>query len=809
MAEPLGAVCLRYRDHSRTMAYGGDICQIDSDSDFENMGDNEPGHDSFQLFVEPAASTQRCPETLQMGVFTGFIGTNAEHQPFPAGGPTRGEPLDVRQPRCLQRNRWSAATLKVLSAMPSRAAAVPRRHQTSSRDASRPAGTFQSDRELADVEEITSERVQKMSRFTEDTEKQQLVLHLRGLPAGEGMRRLRAAALSLADKKDVRRLVFSDAAQSSLVSRNASCNCRQYVRVCRTWAHCRSGLTSLQLWHSPMKRLSGRFGTGVLSYFLFLRTLLLFNLLLFVILGLFLVFPQAVNPPPPPADPPRPFTGLGLLTGTGDYISHSVMFYGYYTNGVLQTCRPAGSPECESGGPQPGTYSIPAAYFFTIVISFAIICIILVYSMSKSFGRNFQVLASNGNWAVKVFCSWDFKVSKETPVKLQSEKICTQLKELLSEVIRGETKKSWRQRLRRLIVHLAAWATCLSSIFLGALAVYYLSESSFSSKETQPLRLSAGVSALNLLLPSFFNLCAWVENRDSPSVRVYVSIFRNLLLKVSIVGVLGFRWLGRIALEPERLGLLCWESFVGQELYCLLLMDFIFTVLYSFLGEFLWRLFSTKILKRKRMPVFDIARNVLELIYGQTLTWLGMLFAPLLPAVQIIKLFLLFYMKKTSLMLNCQASRKPWRASQMTTVFISLLCFPSFLGAAVSVAYIIWKIKPSSRCGPFRNLTTMFQSGLMRDEQLGNSHPILSWLNWAYNALLEKPLFLFLVAGVFLLVIYIRTQVVDGQKRIISRLEKQIENEGKDKEFLIANLQAVYERSGLVPPHSGSDPSHR
>ncbi|XP_072225247.1 transmembrane channel-like protein 6 [Leuresthes tenuis] len=788
---------------AHSASFSIDVCEMDSD--YENLGEEGPGEGSFKIFTEPEIAVQRCPESIKMAMFMECTDSDST-----SGSEATEEVFNRGQIQSLQRHNWSAATLKVLSTMPSRTAGLqisagisvqarrsplPTRHQTSSHDSPHTS------RVQAEAEEID----------TEDME--HLVSNLRGLSLSDGMHKLRATPLSLAEKKKTRQLAFGTVTDSSLISRNIPCYSHLRAYLSRTWRHCTFSclpiLSSLQLWHSPMKRLSGRHGTGVLSYFLFLRTLLFFNLLLFVINGLFLIFPQAIYPPPPAPviSDLNSFTGLEFLTGTG-YLSHSLMFYGYYSNATIKTCQAADSSSngdqtgCNSHEPQMVPYNIPMAYLFTIAIAFFTICIILVYSMSKSFGKSFHVLKSNGNLSEKVFCTWDFKVSKKSSVRIQSEKISTQLKEQLSEMVSGEEEKSCMKRLCRLLVHMLAWATCLASISVGAMGVHILSERTLyqDPSDTELVLLSAVVSGLNLLLPGVFNACAWIENHDSPSTLVYVSIFRNLLLKISIVGVLCYRWLGIIAVEPESRHLLqCWESFVGQEIYRLLLMDFIFTVLYTFSGEFLWRLFSQKMLKRKRKPVFDIARNVLELFYGQTLTWLGVLFAPLLPAVQIIKLFVLFYMKKSSLMLNCQASKKLWRATQMSTLFITLLWFPSFLGAAVSITYTVWMIKPSSACGPFRNLSTMYESGLL-DEELKNSHKILYWLSQAYNSLIENPLVLFLATGVFLLVIYFHTQVVDGQRKIISRLEKQIENEGKDKKFLIIQLQNLCEHNSVVSP---------
>ncbi|XP_063056708.1 transmembrane channel-like protein 6b [Engraulis encrasicolus] len=729
------------------------------------------------------------------------------------------------QQECPPSDQWSSATLRILSSMPSRTIGRSRgaiisqyynrtmqlrRHRQSRpsiRDFSR--SSRPSIRGYGGVESDGGDLNE------EDAKRERLVNNLRNLSMSDRVRMLKTMPLSVMEKTDLRRQAFRHREHPSSSSNIPCCSQLKYYLMIvarQTWYSWLSLLASLQLWQTALKTVSGRFGTGVLSYFVFLKTLLFFNLFLTSMIGLFLVLPQAISPPL--RSNSTGLSGLELLTG-GGYFTESVLFYGYYTNATLEKhC-----PKDNEAGCGNISYSMSLAYFFVIGAAFFVTGIILVYTMSKLFGQSFRIDKSRNILAMKVFSSWDFKVIKKTSVKLQSENISTQLKELLADVGRKRRDIPIPQRLARIALHSFAWTLCVGSTVACGVGVYYFSEFMHTDLETRAqnrnsasesplvkeaslLALPAVVSSINLFLPGFFNIVASLEKYDSPSVRNYVAISRNLMLKVTVLGVLCYHWLGRIAAQPQRLHLECWETFVGQDLYRFLVMDFIFTLLDTFFGEFLWRLFSQKLLKRKRKPVFDIARNVLELIYGQTLTWMGVLFTPLLPAVQILKLVFLFYLKKTSLMMNCQVPRRPWRATQMTTIFITLLCFPSFLGAAVCVTCTFWSIKPSGNCGPFRGLDTMIQSGKTWVKDLEESNSKLAWLTWVHTYLVENPvIFLFITAMTFIIVIYFHTQVVDGQRKVITLLQEQIANEGDDKKFLITRLQAIHEQNRPLSPN--------
>ncbi|XP_064225472.1 transmembrane channel-like protein 6 isoform X4 [Aotus nancymaae] len=370
------------------------------------------------------------------------------------------------------------------------------------------------------------------------------------------------------------------------------------------------------------------------------------------------------------------------------------------------------------------------------------------------------------------------------------------LQELLAEWQLRQGPRSVCRRLRQAAALGLVWLLCLGTALGCAVAVHVFSEFMIQSpeaagQEAALLVLPLVVGLLNLGAPYLCRILAALEPHDSPVLEVYMAICRNLILKLAVLGTLCYHWLGR------RVGVLqgqCWEDFVGQELYRFLVMDFVLTLLDTLFGELVWRIISEKKLKRRRKPEFDIARNVLELIYGQTLAWLGVLFSPLLPAVQIIKLLLVFYIKKTSLLANCQAPRRPWLASHMSTVFLTLLCFPAFLGAAVFLCYAVWQVKPSGICGPFRTLDTMYEAGRVWVRHLEAAGPRVSWLPWVHRYLVENTFFVFLVSALLLAVVYLNIQVVRGQRKVICLLKEQISNEGEDKIFLINKLHSIYER---------------
>lgn len=778
------------------MAFVLDVSETPEDPGPEPSPDDESAvHESFHQLIRE--QSQRAAEQ------------GMELQPLGPGAGTLGPSGGDRQALLGPEGAavYSAATLRILASMPSRT--IGRSHGAIisqyynrtvqlRRRASRPplSGVARSARPSLRLYDLELDS----TALEEEEKRALLVKELRGLTLAQRDHMLRAMPLGLAEKRCLR--------EETRTPRGKRQGRPGFPSCCGRLPHARApasrhpgpgllpGLRALAPWHYALKRIGGQFGSSVLSYFLFLKTLLAFNVLLLLPLLAFVVGVQAVFPPAPPGPGPGPgFTGLELLTGGGRF-TDTVMYYGYYSNATLnQPC--AGPLEGGQCAPEAAglPYNMPLAYLFTVGAAFLITCITLVYSMSRSFGESYRVGSASGAHAITVFCSWDHKVTQRRASRLQHDNIRTQLKELLAEWRLQLGPRSACGRLRRAAVLALVWLLCLGITLGCTVAVYAFSELAIQSPvSAQPegalLGLPFVVGLLNLAAPYLYRALAVLERQDSPVMEVYVAICRNLILKMVILGILCYHWLGR------RVGALkdqCWENFVGQELYRLVVTDFLFTLLDTLFGELAWRLISEKKLRRGK-PEFDIAGNVLELIYGQTLTWLGVLFSPLLPAVQVIKLLLLFYVKKTSLMANCQAPRRPWLASHMRTVFISLLCFPSFLGAAIFLCYAIWQVRPSSLCGPFRTLDTMYEAGKVWVRHLERAGPRLSWLPWVHRYLVENTFPVYLVSALLLAMIYLNIQVVKGQRKVIGLLKEQISNEGEDKIFLINKLHSVCER---------------
>ncbi|XP_053274788.1 transmembrane channel-like protein 5 [Pleuronectes platessa] len=629
--------------------------------------------------------------------------------------------------------------------------------------------------------------------FTEDAirnemenEEQNLVKDLVAMSTRDRIRAIQDLPMSFEEKKHIRNQVM--AFKSSKQSRQFTCfaDCSESVSLFfrRCGYSIRSARQTLELWQVIMKEIGGKFGTSVLSYFVFLKWLLMFNIFSFLVNFGFITIPLLIYGP---ASPTVSFRGLEILTGAG-YFTNTVMYYGGYSN------------ETHVGLVE---YNMQLAYFFTITVYMVLCGIALIFSMASSFRTNYVLAspASSGAW--QLLCSWDFTVTNERAVKQRKNNLCVQLKESLSEKAQRELL-TLSEKMKHFGVYLGSWLLSTGLTVGCGASIYYLCQyeqqratdtASWSLvQEAETLLVPFVVSLMNLVVPLFYSLFYKFENYSSQRRQIYALVVRNVLLRMSILGVLCYYWMNVVAMNFS-----CWESMIGQALYRLVIFDFFFLMLGSFFGEFLSKVIGTTVLPRLGVPEFDIARNVLELIYAQTLAWVGIYFSPLLPAIQIVKFFILFCLKKVSLTHNCQPPRRTGRAAQMQTTFIALLFFPFFVGALSMVAYTAWSLTPSEQCGPFRGLNNAFSVVSVWIDDL-EEFPGSQWVVWIYQNVIRSEVFYFLITLIILVIIYMFWQVSQGRKELIGLLRQQIVNEGKDKSFLLDKLQNLQKSQPTKTP---------
>ncbi|XP_015271592.1 PREDICTED: transmembrane channel-like protein 5 [Gekko japonicus] len=596
---------------------------------------------------------------------------------------------------------------------------------------------------------------------------------------------------TMKEKRELRDHVLTEKTKAR--NRDAQINCcaQCFYNTALSFRQLKNGLSEcfqfFHLWQKTLKVIGSQFGTSVCSYFVFLTWLLMFNIFSFLVNFSFITVPQLLEAKANNLS----FTGLEFFTGAG-YFTETVLYYGFYANGTIS--------ENKSSSP----YNMQLAYIFTIGVYFVLCFLSLLYSMAKSFRRNFINPSMYSGNAAKLLCVWDFSVTSEKAVKLKQRNLSTQMKETLSEVNTEVLKLSVGQRIAKLSVHLAAWLVSLGAAVASCAGIYFFSTANLKlflkddqtelESEAVTLVLPVVVGLLNHMVPFFYSFLGFFEKFTYPKHQIYTSIGRNIILKISIIGILCYYWLNIVAASEVQ----CWETLVGQDIYRLIIAEFICCLLGSFFGEFARRIIGTKCCKQLGVPEFDIARNVLDLIYAQTLAWIGIFFSPLIPAIQILSFFIIFYVKKVSLMMNCQPPRKAWRAAQMNTLFIFFLFFPSFTGVLSVIAVIVWRMKPSETCGPFRGLETIFAaiSGWIA---ILTTYSSSLWIVWIYHNLLESVHFFFILSVIVLIITYLYWQIIDGRKIMVKLLQEQIVNEGKDKMFLLKKLRAL-QATGLPDP---------
>ncbi|NWX68909.1 TMC3 protein, partial [Alca torda] len=621
-------------------------------------------------------------------------------------------------------------------------------------------------------------------------------------------------------------------------------------------------------WEMRIKKIESHFGSGVASYFIFLRWLFGINIVLTIMTGAFVVLPELLAGAPfgstvsktIPKDHIKSAQDLDTIWSLGGYLQYSVLFYGYY--GHDRKIGKAG-------------YRLPLAYFLVGMAVFAYSFIILLKKMAKN-SRMSLASASDENYTFcwRLFCAWDYLIGNPEAAESKAAAIVNSIREAILE--EQEKKKSKNLAVTislRIIANILVLLSLAGSIYI----IYFVVDRSQRLERTkkeltlwEKNEVSVVVSLITMIAPSAFELVAALEMYHPRTTlrfqlaRVLVLYLGNLysliialLDKVDSMSVtdsdvnnnasnsttfsatktfskeenlpttipdVPIKTNGIATLEEARAqgftvsdSLVnktvsfnaqnpqdqCWETYVGQEMLKLSIIDMIFTVASILLIDFFrglcvrylsdcwcWDLES----KFPEYGEFKIAENVLHLVYNQGMIWMGAFFSPCLPAFNVLKLIGLMYLRSWAVLTCNVPHQQVFRASRSNNFYLAMLLFMLFL-CMLPTIFAIARYKPSLSCGPFSGQEKIYD---IVSETIQNDFP--TWFNTVITYISSPVVVLPALLLLFMLIYYlqsiarslkftnnqlrmkIQTERTEDKKKVVQMAVARIQNlDGNDK----------------------------
>lgn len=562
--------------------------------------------------------------------------------------------------------------------------------------------------------------------------------------------------------------------------------------------------SKLELWKSSIKRLEGNFGTGIAAYFVFIKWVMFLNLTIFSIMFFMVILPNVLleekviqkcdymegN-----------FTDscyennvnisllytpvLDFIQGSGA-IERTLMFYGGYNyNDQINS---------STFGEIYFSYDLSLAYIISAFVAYIVSLIAIMRSATSGFKERLERCEGQFyQYCNIIFVGWDFCIHNKKSAAIKHKAIYNEMHVCLqNEYFNGETDKKCKLIIIRLIANFFVIILLLGT----CVTVHFVSDYSYDVLNMEQLYYDTADDAktffiqflpsftivfLNMFIPLIFNIIVKFEHY-SPIAVIRFTLLRSIVLRLLCLAIL----LSRLYFLFCRGTSFCWETYVGQQFYRLFITDFTFHIIVTFFinlpRSLLVKSVDNNFTQFIGAQNFELSKHVLDIIYAQTLCWLGLFYSPFLPAIAVCYCFFMFYIKKFACFINSKPSYVIYRASKSKSLFMLVILF-NFFVAIIPVLLALTEIAPSESCGPFRGLSSAWQSiklsFMVVPEKLKDVIIFFSTISFTIPAFVA----LLLVVGYYNIVYSIN-------KHMVLVLKKQLVLEGHDKQFLLDRLSS-------------------